>query len=561
VPRTPRLGRRVLLAAPHALAAVVLTWPLVLHLGDEIPLGTESSGTVPLFNLWTLRWNADRVAHAFHGYWDAPIFHPAAGTFALSDPQPLTGLAFAPLFAVTGNAALAYNLVLLGILALNGWAAARFCRRLGVTSAVAILAGVLAQALPFVANEVGVIQLTVLFPIFLLLTALHDWLRPDRDARRRAPATGRARFGPPTRVGLWLAVTFLTSSYYGLFVVVVLGLTVWFLLAREVWRPGRAVELVVAVVVFAVPTLPVLLAQADLTSTHHRSEETIRDNSAAVADYGQLDEGAWGDRLLPWLLGTGGSGQRLYPGTLLLGAAVGGAYAGWHGRTRRWTRFLVAFAGVAVVASLGLRLDLGGFHPYELLRDHMPGYENLRSPFRFAVLLQVALVPLAALGLDAVWRRASLGGPPVALALVGFGLLEVLALPVPLVDVPDAHDDWVDFLQDAPPGVVAMVPFPSGRGVDAFEPTVESMLAGLEHGHPLVNGYSGLFPASHDQLWEEMDTFPDADSRSALEDAGVRYVVVDRDAVSPAIDAATREELEVVFEGDDRTIYALSTSS
>jgi iron complex transport system substrate-binding protein len=40
-------------------------------------------------------------------------------------------------------------------------------RRLGVAPWPAALAGVLAQALPFVSNQLGVLQLTVLFPIFL----------------------------------------------------------------------------------------------------------------------------------------------------------------------------------------------------------------------------------------------------------------------------------------------------------------------------------------------------------------------------------------------------------
>jgi len=56
--------------------AVVWTWPLALHATTHLPLGTESSATVPLFNLWTLRWNADRLAHGYAGYWDAPIFFP-----------------------------------------------------------------------------------------------------------------------------------------------------------------------------------------------------------------------------------------------------------------------------------------------------------------------------------------------------------------------------------------------------------------------------------------------------------------------------------------------------
>jgi hypothetical protein len=74
----------------YAALAIVLTWPLALRLTTHLPIGAESSPTVPLFNLWTLRWNAERLAEGYRGYWDAPIFHPTTGAFAFSEPQPLT---------------------------------------------------------------------------------------------------------------------------------------------------------------------------------------------------------------------------------------------------------------------------------------------------------------------------------------------------------------------------------------------------------------------------------------------------------------------------------------
>ena len=41
----------------YLVLALVLTWPLAAHLGSALPLGTEPVETVPLFNLWTLRWD------------------------------------------------------------------------------------------------------------------------------------------------------------------------------------------------------------------------------------------------------------------------------------------------------------------------------------------------------------------------------------------------------------------------------------------------------------------------------------------------------------------------
>src|SRR5919109_2138541 len=157
----PRSGfrRDRALVVVHAVVSAVLTWPLVAHLTDRLPYGTEDNPTVQLFNLWTLRWNQDRIGHLFAHYWDAPIFHPTGGAFALSEPQPLTGLVFAPISWLSGNPVLATNVVFLAILTANGWAATRLARHLGAAAGPAVLVGVLAQATPFVATQMGVLQL------------------------------------------------------------------------------------------------------------------------------------------------------------------------------------------------------------------------------------------------------------------------------------------------------------------------------------------------------------------------------------------------------------------
>src|SRR5215475_10688187 len=100
--------RRVLL---FAAAAVVVTWPLASRLGTHLPLGSLSGRTVPLFNLWTLEWNAQRLAHGYAGYWNAPIFHPVKAAFAFSEPEAVPGLIFAAVRWAVGSIA-AYNLTL-----------------------------------------------------------------------------------------------------------------------------------------------------------------------------------------------------------------------------------------------------------------------------------------------------------------------------------------------------------------------------------------------------------------------------------------------------------------
>ena len=529
----------------HGCVAIALTWPLALHLGHRIPTGSEPSATVPLFNLWTLRWNADRLAHGLAGYWDAPIFHPEPGTFALSDPQPLTGLVAAPLTWLSGDGVLAYNLVLLAVLALNGVAAARLARRVGARGGAALVVGVMAQALPFVTHELGVLQLTVLFPVFLALDAVLAW-RETGDW--------------PTAylAGMWLSVSLLTSTYLGLFAVLAVVVLVA-LLADRSWSSRLRLAGLTALVAGLLLAVPVVVAQSRLTADHRWADSTIEASSAQVADWRLLDRDMIGAAWAPWLADDGGSGQRLYPGTLLLALGLGGAVIARRRGDDQWrvARALAVTAALAGVVSLGLSFEVAGWPPYEVLRTVIPPLDRLRSPFRFAVMVQVLLIPLAAIAVNRLWDADRRWMRPALLALVAVGLAEVLVHPAPLTTVPDvATEDWAEFLADQDDGAVAMVPFPAGGTASDFEPTVEAMLAALDHGHPLVNGYSGFFPDRYDRLSALMAAFPDQTSLDALEAAGVRWIVLDRRSVSraQADQVAADPAWATAFEGENHTV-------
>ena len=105
------LSARVLYAA----TAAVWTQPLVLEFRLAIPLVGEVTATVTLFNFWTMLWNRLSVANCFQGYWDAPFFFPLKDTFALSDPEPFTGLVFLFIHLLIRDVVSAYSVLIFGI--------------------------------------------------------------------------------------------------------------------------------------------------------------------------------------------------------------------------------------------------------------------------------------------------------------------------------------------------------------------------------------------------------------------------------------------------------------
>ena len=124
-------GRGLGLALLFGLWSLWLTWPVPLALGTRLPLGTEAVQTVPLFNLWTVAWNAEQARKGFVDYGDAPIFAPTRETFYFSETQPTT-VVVAPLVWLTGNPLLGYNVYLLATLTLNGVFTYRLFRQVGL---------------------------------------------------------------------------------------------------------------------------------------------------------------------------------------------------------------------------------------------------------------------------------------------------------------------------------------------------------------------------------------------------------------------------------------------
>jgi hypothetical protein len=534
------------------------------HAGTSLNYGAEPVATVPLFNLWTLRWNEIAVGDLFRGYWDAPLFHPTTGAFALSEPQPLTGLVFAPLAFLSRNPVLAFNLVLVAALTLNGIAGSRLARTLGARPVPAAVTGALAVALPFVAAQLGVLQLVMLFPLLLVIDAVLCW----------APEGGR-RWA--VEIGLWLAVTFLTCGYYGLFAVVVIGPSALVLLRRSWLTRARALDLAVMAGVFAVLALPFLVPQARITADYTRSDETIESLSATTTDFLRLPAGSAGADVVPWVQDPAG-GHALYPGTVLVVLAVAGAVVAARraaadptatDRNRRATFLLVGLM-VAHLLSLGLNLSLGGWQPYQLVRRVVPGFESLRSPFRADVLTQLFALALASYALDAAWgwlraaeraERVPRGAALALAAAVVLAVAETGVTPGRLHRVDTAPPDWAAYLDDHPvsdePAVLAFLPFPPNGRAGSYQDTVDDMLAVLDTGDTTVNGYSGLFPASYDTLEIAMREYPDDRADALLAQYGVDALVVDRDwlADNPAAESSLDAGYRQVHQGPDTVLY------
>ena len=205
---------------------------------------------------------------------------------------------------------------------------------------------------------------------------------------------------------------------------------------------------------------------------------------------------------------------------------------------------LTALTCFAVAMSFGPHIHARGklieeTNLYGLFYDYVPGFDGLRVPARFGMIVALGLAALSAFGIVAV-RRSRHGR--VLSALAGAAVVvESLAIPLPLngndtnykqpdlVALPPfvATGDGVPRVyrmvaQLPPSAVVLELPF----GEVAFE--ARYVFYSASHRRPLVNGYSGGAPAEYGLLAEALkDLHRDPDRAwRALASSEATHVIV-----------------------------------
>jgi hypothetical protein len=131
--------------------SLVMTWPLVLGLGHDVPGDLGDS----LLNMWILAWGAQHIPQvltgtmSWHDYWNANIFHPDPLALALSEHLFGQTLQVLPVYAITGNIILCYNLLFISTFALSGWGTYLLVRDLTGDRRAALVAGLVYGFLPY----------------------------------------------------------------------------------------------------------------------------------------------------------------------------------------------------------------------------------------------------------------------------------------------------------------------------------------------------------------------------------------------------------------------------
>lgn len=491
--RLPALALFVSLAALH-------TWPLVTDLAHL----SRNDNADTLLNEWTLAWVAHQLANDPVHLFDANIFYPDRDALAYSEALVVQGVMGAPLLWLGASPVLTYNLLLLAGLALTGWTMCLVVARWTGDWVAGVTSGVLMAFNAHTLTRLPHLQALHVEFLPLALLALDALLR---GAGRRTAVW----------LGAWVALQSLTSVHLLVFTVV--AVTVATLARPEDWLGGPfwrlAPKLTLAAAVAGVFLVPFLLPYWRLHEQGiARSLDEVASFAASWRDY--LTTNA---RVHEWLRGFVWGTTGLFPG--LTGLALVGLSTTWRVAFHDpRARMCLAF-GIC-----GVLLSFGPLMPgYAFLYSSLPLLQGIRAVSRFGYLSLVAVAIVGGFGMAALRQRlnhASGWRTAVSGAVLVVAVVEPLTIPNryrPFDGIPRIYAEP----SEDPGAVVAELPFPRPALASL---NVHYMLNSTANWKPLLNGYSGIIPASYHHHYDALRTFPSAESVAALRAFGVTHVFV-----------------------------------
>lgn len=221
---TRRTVLAIVVTAGFAVFAILLTWPLALHLRTHLPGDPSGDTGVYVWNLWV--FSHELLGHGHFPISTDHVFPLTGGAdFSLHNFTPLADV-LAMLFIPPMGAVGSYNIVVLAALTTNGLAVYALCRSLGVRRWLAWTGGATFMGMPLIsAREVAHLSLVCAAALPIFLMAL------NRALTKPNLANG-------VLVGSVVAAASYSDAYYAVYCLLMGGfVALW---SVTTWRTGRA---------------------------------------------------------------------------------------------------------------------------------------------------------------------------------------------------------------------------------------------------------------------------------------------------------------------------------
>lgn len=494
-------SRRALVCAVAGYVAVAA---LFLHAQLADMMAIPDFGD-PLFSMWRIGWVFLQLKGDPRPLFDANIFHPEPLALTFSDSMLAPALAGSALMAAGVAPAVTYNVLMIAGFLTSAVATYLLVVRLTGSPRAAFVAGLFYGFHPYRFEHYSHLELQMTFWMPLALLALHRFLE-ERRLRHAVIAA------------LCLVGQLYSSMYYAVFFALFLPVVLVTLLALRRINPIRlAGGAVIAGVLAAALAVP--LARAYTAAQPIKGDRTIEEiahYSATPSDYLRAHPRStlWGGRLLQPLAGE----RALFPGIVVIVLAIG-ALVPPIGAVR------AAYIAGGLVA-FNLSLGVNGLG-YEWLLDVFSPLRGMRVPARSSIILGISLAVLAGFAVQRLLNAcASERARTIAFALVVTAFVIDLRPHLELRPVWPAPPSTYSVIAGRDDAVLVELPFNSSIPRSGPVSALPQMYFSIWHGRPLLNGYSGFFPASYDPLLESISSLPGSPALDVFRARGVTHLAI-----------------------------------
>lgn len=361
--------------------------------------------------LWIMHHSISKISSLqFTEFFNTSSFYPYTNTLFFSDlllPQAV--LAW-PLYIITRNLILAFNLVFILTFILNYIGAYLFWKRIFKSDLLAFTGSLFLLFSPFLHLNISHFQMLSIWPsLFCLYFILDKDFKPKRIVI----------------AGVFLTLQFLASVYLSVYLIVTIAVLYFFKFLQ--FRKAREIFLSFGIILLSFLLIcgVFIKGYSDTKKLYNINREVTEyiQYSAHLSDYiftGNINSTLHQSQIMKkWndfnkhFIGVHSSS----PGFLLLILSVLGLFS-FIKEKRDWVLqlaidherfFFLTLAFLGFIFSLGPRLSFNGTYahiplPYFLFL-HLPLFEITRVPARWSFILFLAMVYFAVLGVRKLWKK------------------------------------------------------------------------------------------------------------------------------------------------------------
>ena len=506
----------------------------------------------PLLTTWILAWDVHKLFTDPQNLFQANIFYPYKNVLAYSENLLASSLLAAPILILSRNPILAHNGVFLLSFILSGFGTYLLVRHLTCNPYAGLFSGIIFAFSPYKFSHLGHLQLLTTQWIPFCFLFLHRLLETHR---------WRDLF----LFWLFFILQALSSSYYALFLSFSLGiwLVAYGLISRRnflssLWSKLGGFVILSVLVLYPV-SRPYFKVQEEMGFT--RTLEEVKLFSADLKNY--LGVPHFNKLYGKVLVRFAKTEAMLFPGTLaLLFAGLGILlvirHLKWKAPSLERSLFLksVPIIGAygsmiisAGILSLGPQPHFFGITfegPYQILYHYVPGFQGLRVPSRWGMMVSFGLSVLAGYGVLPLLRNPGssernkkylsfLRAPFLVCGILSALLvMEYNTTPISLHKVPVGEQvpevyRWLAKQE----GDFPIFELPLQSNLQDYWREAPYVYFSTYHWKKLINGYSGFSPPLAILIHQVMEAFPDETSLQILQRLGTRYLIIHSETYPP----------------------------